>query len=159
MDFLASFSSEQWEVFCLFVCFELVQWNFLMCPIHYSYCLYQCTVYLIFGEWEPPHVGYIRSLLYLVFIAFLLSGRQDVPGSFCRFLIPDRGFSRFSKEYWYFSGKYSAIIIWMLKVLIATELVTVFRPIQPRELGNVYSLKQKKKKNHEFIPIHFFFLF
>ena len=108
-----------------FVCFELVQWSPLVCPVRYSYCLYQGTVHLIFGEWEPPHVGYIGSLLCLGSIAFLLSGRQDVPGSFCRFLIPDRGFSHFSKDYWFFSEKYSAIIIWMLKVLIATELVSV----------------------------------
>ena len=90
----------------------------------------------------------------LVFTAFLLSGRQHVPGSFCRFLIPNQGFSHFSKDYWFFSVKYSAIIICMLKVLIATEFVTVFRPLQPRKLGNIYSLKQKKIR--EFILIHFF---
>ena len=115
---------QQWTVRG-FVCFECVQWSLLVCPIRYSYCLYQGTVYLLFGEWEPPHVGYIGSLLCLGSIAFLLFGRQGVPGSFCRFFIPDRGFSHFSKDYWFFSGKYSAIIIWMLKVLIATELVSV----------------------------------
>ena len=44
------------------------------------------------------HLAMLGACFVWVFIAFLLSGRQDVPGSFCRFLIPDRGFLKIKKK-------------------------------------------------------------
>ena len=44
------------------------------------------------------HLALLGVCFVWVFIAFLLSGRQDVPGSICRFLIPDRGFLKIKKK-------------------------------------------------------------
>ena len=44
------------------------------------------------------HLAMLGACFVWVFIAFFLSGRQDVPGSFCRFLIPDRGCLKIKKK-------------------------------------------------------------